>query len=80
MMLTSIRVLGSQAPGVPHYAQRRLAVVHAQRDFMGEKRTGIVSSFATLESWQLRKLKAAFFQGRRNVSIKQLAAEVELDR
>ena len=40
----------------------------------------MAARFATLESYQLRRLKMAFFKGKRNTSIQELSKAVDLHR
>jgi len=48
-------------------------------DVQGEDRSAL-SRFATLENYQLRRLKMAFFKGKRNVSVQELSKDVDLHR
>ena len=46
----------------------------------GESDSLLASRIATLESWQLRRLKQAHFLGKHQRSIKQLAGDLNMDR
>lgn len=45
-----------------------------------ERTTGEGFSRGALEPWQLRKLKKAYFLGKRNISVSQLCGDIQLPR